>query len=82
VTHQKVAQDPTRTPRESIRPSLDATLMLVKDKDGSTLNHASLTVDQPPGHTGNHARPGGLEYQERIECRLYVSLERWIGHWL
>jgi hypothetical protein len=56
--------------------------MLVKDKDGSTLNHASLTVDQPPGHTGNHARPGGLEYQERIECRLYVSLERWIGHWL
>lgn len=56
--------------------------MLVKDEDGSTLNHASLAVDQASCHTGDHARSGCFEYQERIECRLHVSLERWIGRWI
>lgn len=61
ITHQKVSQDPTWTPDHTVRPSLDSTFVLVKDKDGSRLYHSSFSFYQPPGDSGYHAPSSGLK---------------------
>ena len=75
-THQEVAQYPTRAPHQPICPPLDPAFVLVKHKDRARLDHPTFPLDEPTGHTRDHAPTGGLEDEQGIESGLDVTPER------
>lgn len=66
AVEEKVSEDARRAPEETVRPALDAALVLVKDKDGAGCDHFSLRVDETAGHSWYESATGSLEDEEGI----------------
>lgn len=77
--HQEVSQDARGGPEKPVCPTLDAALILVKDKDGATGDHAALSIDESPSNTWDQASAGGLEDEEGILGGVDPSTERRLG---
>lgn len=73
AVEEKVAEDAGGAPEEAVCPALDATLLLVKDKDGPGCDHFSLRVDEAAGDPGDEAAACGLEDEEGIAGGLYPA---------
>lgn len=70
---QEIAQYPAWTPKEAIRPTLDAALVFVKDENGARGDHLALRVDEAAGDAGDHSATGGFEDEESITGGLYPA---------
>ena len=70
---EKVAEDARWAPEETVGPALDATLVLVKDKDGARGDHFPFRVDETAGYSWYKAATGGFEDEEGIAGRLYPA---------
>lgn len=70
---KEITKNTAWTPEEAVRPTLDAALILVKDKDGPGGDHLSLRVDEPAGDAGNETAPRRLEYEQGIASGLYPA---------
>ena len=73
AVEEKVAEDAGGAPEETVCPALDATLVLVKDKDGAGGDHFALGVDEAAGDPGDEAATGGFEDEEGIAGGLYPA---------
>lgn len=66
AVEEEVAQDATGAPEETVRPALDAALVLVKDKDRARGDHLAFRIDEPTSNTRDDASAGSFEDQEGI----------------
>jgi len=51
AVEEKVSEYPAWTPKEAVSPMLDATLVLIKDEDGTGGDYLALQVHKAPGDT-------------------------------
>ena len=70
---EEVSEYPAWAPKETVRPALDAALVLVKDEDGAGGDHLAFRVDEAAGDAWDHAATCGLEDEEGIAGGLYPA---------
>lgn len=73
AVEEKVAKDAGGAPEEAVCPALDATLVLVKDKDGPGGDHFSFRVYETAGDSRDEAAACGFEDEEGIAGGLYPA---------
>ncbi len=66
AVEEEISEYPAGTPKETVRPALDAALVLVKDENGAGGDHLAFRVDEAPGDARNHSTACGLEDEESI----------------
>lgn len=79
AVEEKVSEDPARTPKEAVGPTLDAALVLVKDEHGAGGDHLALRVDEAPGDAWDHSSACGLEDEQGVARGLYPAGPRGLG---
>jgi len=76
---KEIAQNPARTPKKAISPTLDAALSLIEDKDGAGCDHFPFRLHQAAGDAGDDTPPGSLEDEEGVAGGFDPALPRGLG---
>ena len=66
-----------RRPQVRVRPPLDATLLFVKDEDGTASDQSSLVVSQSTIDLGHDASSNAFEDEESIVCTGTEDWKKW-----
>lgn len=76
---EEVPEDPARTPRHTVRPSLDARGVLLVDEHASTPDQLTpLSIVRSPGDVVQRAGEAGLEQEESVMGGSDMAVEGWL----